>query len=39
LQARNLDALWSQTEIDADADKAGFCAAAAKDVEKLLAGN
>jgi hypothetical protein len=39
LAQADLDALWSQTEIDADADKAGFCAAAAKDVEKLLAGN
>jgi hypothetical protein len=39
LAQADLDALWSKTEGEADADKAGFCAAAAGDVEKLLSGN
>lgn len=33
----DLDALWSKTEADADADPAGFCAAAGALVDKTVA--
>jgi hypothetical protein len=37
LAQADLDALWSKTEADADADTAGFCAGAAKLVDKVIA--
>lgn len=33
----DLDALWSKTEADADADKPAFCADAAAAVDKVIA--
>ncbi len=32
-----LDALWSQTQADFDADNAGFCGAAAGEIDKTIA--
>jgi hypothetical protein len=32
----DLDALWTQTQGEADADKAGFCDTAAADIDSLL---
>lgn len=36
LAQADLDALWAKTQADADADNAGFCAAAAPLVDKTI---
>mgnify|MGYP000890749807 CR=1 FL=1 len=38
LAQADLDSLWSETEAAADADLAGFCAAAGPLVDKVIAG-
>jgi Skp family chaperone for outer membrane proteins len=37
LGQNDLDALWSKTQADADADKAGFCAQAAAGIDGVIA--
>lgn len=37
LAQNDLDALWSKTQADADADNAGFCADAARLVDQVIA--
>ncbi len=37
LAQNDLDALWSKTQSDADADNAGFCGAAAAGVDQVIA--
>ncbi len=37
LAQNDLDALWSKTQADADADNAGFCAKAAASIDGVIA--
>jgi hypothetical protein len=37
LGQNDLDALWSKTQADADADNAGFCAQAAAGIDSVIA--
>ena len=37
LAQNDLDALWSKTQADADADNAGFCAQAATGIDSVIA--
>ena len=37
LAQNDLDALWSKTQADADADNAGFCAKASADIDAVIA--